>query len=70
MAEEDWNLEDVKECIELVFHKLYPSEKALKVSNLQNEFHFDLPQDYFVKETLADAGLVFAVEQEQSIINR
>ncbi|KXJ28611.1 uncharacterized protein LOC110238309 [Exaiptasia diaphana] len=65
LADENWCLEDVKECIELVFLKLYPSEQTLKVCKLQNEFHFDLPLDYCVGDTLTDAGLLFAIEEDQ-----
>ncbi|KAK3740683.1 hypothetical protein QZH41_019056 [Actinostola sp. cb2023] len=67
LADEDWLLEDVRTCTELVFHKLYPAEETLKVSKLQNEFHFDLPLDYIAGDTLTDLGLLFAVEDDSHL---
>lgn len=70
IAYENWLLEDVKKCIEIVFQKLYPSEQTLKVCKLQNEFHFDLPHHYTVGDTLTDAGLLFAIEEEHNPTDR
>lgn len=70
IAYEDWLIEDVKKCVEVVFQKLYPDEQILKVCKLQNEFHFDLPDHYTVGDTLSDAGLLFAIEEEHNPTHR
>ncbi|XP_032233091.2 uncharacterized protein LOC5508449 [Nematostella vectensis] len=70
IADEDWTLEDVKSCTEVIFSKLYPEEPSLTVSKLQNEFHFDLPLDYCAGDALVDSGLVFAIEDEVPVTPR
>ena len=57
-----------RECAEVVFDRLYPHEPKLRISGLQNEFHFDIPLSYKVDEVLVDAGLVFVIEKEVSLM--
>ena len=52
-----------------MFHKLYSDESKLKISGIQNEFHFDIPLNYKVEEVMVDSGLVFVVEKESSILD-
>ncbi|RMX61170.1 hypothetical protein pdam_00005658 [Pocillopora damicornis] len=68
LAEKEWTLAAFKRHTEDVFHKLYPNEPKLKISGLQNEFHFDMPLIYKVDETLVDAGLVFILEEEVNLM--
>lgn len=68
LAEKEWTLVAFRRHTEDVFHKLYPNEPQLKISGLQNEFHFDIPLSYKVDETLVDAGLVFILEEEMNLL--
>lgn len=68
LAEKEWTLAAFRRNTEDVFHKLYPNEPQLKISGLQNEFHFDIPLSYKVDETLVDAGLVFILEEEMNLL--
>lgn len=68
LAEKEWTLAAFRRNTEDVFHKLYPNEPQLKISGLQNEFHFDIPLSYKVDETLIDAGLVFILEEEMNLL--
>lgn len=63
LAEKEWTLAAFRRHTEDVFHKLYPNEPKLKISGLQNEFHFDMPLIYKV-----DAGLVFILEEEVNLM--
>ena len=67
LAEKEWTLSSFRKCTEDVFHRLYPREPRLKISGIQNEFHFDIPLSYKVDEVLVDTGLVFAMEKEVSL---
>ncbi len=68
LAEKEWTLVTFREHTEDIFHLLYPEEPQLRISGLQNEFHFDLPPSYKVDEALIDTGLVFAIEKEVSLL--
>ena len=68
LAEKEWTLAAFRRHTEDVFHKLYPNEPKLKISGLQNEFHFDMPLIYKVDETFVDAGLVFILEEEVNLM--
>lgn len=52
-----------------MFHELYPDEPKIKISGIQNEFHFDIPLNYKVEEVMVDCGLVFVVEKESSFLD-
>lgn len=69
LAEREWTMATFRKCTEDVFKRLYPDEPKLRISSLQNEFHFDIPLSYKVDDVLVDAGLVFAVEEEISLVN-
>ena len=56
----------MRQCTEDVFHRLYPTEPEMHLSAMQNEFHSDIPLNYQVGDVLADAGLIFAVEEENA----
>ncbi|KAJ7362051.1 hypothetical protein OS493_013139 [Desmophyllum pertusum] len=68
LAEGEWTLGTFRENTEDIFHRLYPEEPQLRISSLQNEFHFDLPLSYKVDEALIDTGLVFVMEKEVSLL--
>ena len=68
LAETDWELATLTKHAEDIFRLLYPEEPQLKISGLQNEFHFDLPLSYKVDEALIDTGLVFVLEKEVSLM--
>ena len=68
LAEREWELASLRKHTEDIFHLLYPEEPQLKISGLQNEFHFDLPLSYKVDEALIDTGLVFVKEKEVSLM--
>ena len=68
LAEREWTMATFRKCTEDVFKRLYPDEPKLRISSLQNEFHFDIPLSYMVDDVLVDAGLVFAVEEEISFV--
>ena len=68
LAEREWELATLRKHAEDIFHSLYPEEPELRISGLQNEFHFDLPQSYKVDEALIDTGLVFVIEKEVSLL--
>lgn len=68
LAERQWTLSSFRKCTEDVFHRLYPDEPKIKISSIQNEFHFDIPLNYKVDEVLVDAGLVFIIEKEVSLL--
>ncbi|XP_078347280.1 uncharacterized protein LOC144632484 [Oculina patagonica] len=68
LAEKEWTLATFREHTQDIFHLLYPEEPQLRISGLQNEFHFDLPPSYKVDEALIDTGLVFAIEKEDSLL--
>lgn len=68
LAEREWELATFRKHTEDIFHLLYPEEPQLRISGLQNEFHFDLPLSYKVDEALIDTGLVFAMEKEGSLL--
>ena len=68
LAEREWELATLRKQTEDIFHSLYPEEPQLRISGLQNEFHFDLPLSYKVDEALIDTGLVFVIEKEVSLI--
>ena len=67
LADREWTLAAFREHTEDVFHTLYPDEPQLKVSGLQNEFHFDIPLSYKVDEAMIDTGLVFILEKEVNL---
>lgn len=68
LAEREWKLATLRKHTEDIFHSLYPEEPQLRISGLQNEFHFDLPLNYKVDEALIDTGLVFVIENEVSLL--
>lgn len=68
LAEREWKLATLRKHTEDIFHSLYPGEPQLRISGLQNEFHFDLPLNYKVDEALIDTGLVFVIENEVSLL--
>jgi len=68
LAEREWELATLRKHTEDIFHSLYPEQPQLRISGLQNEFHFDLPLSYKVDETLIDTGLVFVIEKEVSFL--
>ena len=68
LAEREWELASLRKHTEDIFHLLYPEEPQLRISGLQNEFHFDLPLSYKVEEALIDTGLVFVLEKEVSFM--
>lgn len=69
LAEKKWTVSTFRKITEDVFHELYPDEPKLKISGIQNEFHFDLPLNYKVEEVMVDSGLVFVVEKESSFLD-
>ena len=68
LAETEWQLATLAKHTEDIFCSLYPEEPQLKISGLQNEFHFDLPLSYKVDEALIDTGLVFVIEKDISLM--
>lgn len=69
LAEKKWTVSTFRKITEDVFHELYPDEPKIKISGIQNEFHFDIPLNYKVEEVMVDCGLVFVVEKESSFLD-
>ncbi|KAK2564339.1 hypothetical protein P5673_012603 [Acropora cervicornis] len=69
LAEKKWTVSTFRKITEDVFHELYSDETKLKISGIQNEFHFDIPLNYKVEEVMVDSGLVFVVEKESSFLD-
>lgn len=69
LAEKKWTVSIFRKITEDVFHELYPDEPKIKISGIQNEFHFDIPLNYKVEEVMVDSGLVFVVEKESSFLD-